>query len=216
MRPHEAPEIVIVRTGAANLASVCAACRRAGLSPRLSVEPRDVDEAALLVLPGVGAFGPAAENLERFGLWEPLRRRAAEGRAMLAICLGMQLLFEASEESPGVSGLGVLPGRVTRFPDSERVPQLGWNRVVAPFHAPTLRTGDAAFANSFRITTPPPGAISATTDYAGPFVAALERSGLLACQFHPELSGAFGLLLIRRWAAACLAAPRSAKEAAPC
>ncbi len=195
-------EVVVIRTGTANLASVMAALGRCGAQARISAEPRDVDEADRLVLPGVGSFGAAMQTLRAGGLVEPLRRRVAAGRPTLAICLGMQLLAEGSEESLGVSGLGVIRGRARRLPASVRVPQLGWNAVEAEPGCGTLSSGYAYYANSYRLMEPPQGWRVATTDYGGRFVGAIERGAVVACQFHPELSGAWGRGLIERWLAA--------------
>ncbi len=192
-------EVVIVSTGTANTASVVAAFARLGAAPRLSQDPSEIERAERLVLPGVGSFGAAMSGLAARGLAEPLRARIASGRRSLCICLGLQLLFEESEESPGVRGLGIVRGRITRFPGSARVPQLGWNRVDAPVGPGFVRDGYAYYANSFRATAPPPGWRVSTTDYAGAFVGAMERDGVVACQFHPELSGAWGLDLLNRW-----------------
>src|SRR5690606_8116047 len=116
--------------GTANLASVLAAFRRLGADPVVVDEPEAVARADRLVLPGVGTFAAARAALDARALVEPLRERLGAGRPTLAICLGFQLLFEASEESPGAEGLGLLPGVVRRFPAGARTPQLGWNRVA--------------------------------------------------------------------------------------
>ncbi|MCP4589916.1 MAG: imidazole glycerol phosphate synthase subunit HisH, partial [bacterium] len=117
--------VSVVQTGAANVASVCAALRRIGVQPRLTSSAAELRTPTPVILPGVGAFGPAMRRLADHGLDEVLRERVRAGYSTCAICLGMQLLCEASEESPEVSGLGVIAGRVERFPDSVRVPQLG-------------------------------------------------------------------------------------------
>jgi len=192
----------MIRTGTANLASVAAAFERAGQPVRISTDPDDAESAARVVLPGVGAFGPVADRLDELRLREVLVERIAAGRPTLAICLGLQLLAQASEENPGVSGLGVVPATVTAIADGLRVPHLGWNRVVAGEGCSLLEDGDAYFANSFKLDNIPAGWAGATTDHGGPFVAALERGAVLACQFHPELSGAWGQALIERWLAA--------------
>ena len=124
------PSLAVVRTGAANLASVMAALRRAGGQPVLVASPREVESAAALVLPGVGAFDSVMERLRGAGLVEPLAERIRLGRPTMASCLGLQMLAESSEEEPGARGLGVLNTGVHRFSASVRVPQLGWNRVV--------------------------------------------------------------------------------------
>jgi glutamine amidotransferase len=198
-----APTIPVVRTGTANTASVMAALRRLGAEPELTADAAWVREAERLVLPGVGAFAAAMDELGRAGLVEPLRERLRAGRATLCICLGLQLLAESSEESPGATGLAVMPGaQVTRLapPAPMRVPQLGWNLVTPAAGARFLNEqGYAYYANSFALHTPPEGWACATTEHGARFVAAAERGGVLACQFHPELSGAWGLALIGRW-----------------
>lgn len=193
------PEVIVVPTGTANVASVLAALTRLGAIGRISNDPTDIRDAAHLVLPGVGTFGAAMSRLTADGLAEPLRRRIADGRATLAVCVGMQLLFEASEESPGAEGLGVLPGRIKRFTGDVRVPQIGWNDVTVPDGSRVLASGYLYFANSYRMASPPDGCATATADYGGRFVAALERGNLVACQFHPELSGELGLTIMQRW-----------------
>jgi imidazole glycerol phosphate synthase glutamine amidotransferase subunit len=160
-----------------------------------------VEDAAHVVLPGVGSFGAAIAGLREAGLDRAVAARVEVGRPTLAMCVGLQLLFEASEESPHASGLAVLPGRVGRFPDTVRVPQFGWNRIVPEPGCRLLEPGYAYFANSYRVLEAA-GCRVATAEHGGRFVAALERGGLLACQFHPELSGAYGHALIARWLAA--------------
>ncbi len=192
-------EVIVVRTGTANLASVCAGLERINAAPRITENPADVSAAARLVLPGVGTLAAAMARLEAADLVEILRARIAAGRPTLAICLGLQMLCETSEENPGLRGLGVIAGSVTRFPDTLRVPQLGWNRIVPEDGARLLEAGYAYFANSFCLREPPPGWTAAFAEYGGPFVAALERGNVLACQFHPELSSKFGIDLLKRW-----------------
>ncbi len=197
-------EVVVVRTGTANLASVLAALQRAGAPARVSDEAADVERAARVVLPGVGAFGSAMAALDERGLREAIRDRIEAGRPLLGICLGMQVLCEGSEESPGVPGLCLVPGVVRRFGEGVKSPQLGWNRVTPRGAGGLVREGYAYFANSYRLAETPPGWSVATADHGGEFVAAIQRGagragGVLACQFHPELSGAWGLQLIRRW-----------------
>jgi len=202
-----APDTVIVRTGTANLASVCAAFARLGAEPCVSDDPARIMAAPLVVLPGVGAFGAAMANLRAVGLDDAVRERARRERPLLAICLGMHLLCESSEESPGIAGLGIAPGAIRRFSGDVRVPQMGWNRVSAPPGSLLPQNDYMYFANSFRLKLPPPGWDCATTTHRGPFVSAMHRGSTLACQFHPELSGAAGLGLLRRWLA--LAAART-------
>lgn len=193
--------IQVVPTGVANLEAVTAAFRRLGRTVRLVNDATRIAEAAYVVLPGVGSFDRGVAALAERGWEHAIAERVGSGRPTLAICLGFQLLCEASDEAPGRRGLGVVPGRLARFGTDVRVPQLGWNRVQAPPCATFLRTGLAYFANSYRLAAPPPGWTASTGRYGGPFVAAVERAGVLACQFHPELSGAFGLRLLDRWLA---------------
>ena len=194
-------ETIVVRTGTANLASVLAALGRLDAPARTTTDPADIETAERLILPGVGAFGAAMGRLQTAGLVDPLRRRIEAGKPTMAICLGMQLFFEGSDESPGCVGLGVAPGMLKQFTGDIRIPQMGWNRIAADEACGILADGYVYFANSFRATDPPPGWAVATADHGGPFVAAMERGPVVACQFHPELSGAFGLEMIRRWLA---------------
>jgi imidazole glycerol-phosphate synthase subunit HisH len=193
--------ITVVPTGLANIASVLAAFERIGIKGRISEDRRHVREAAALVLPGVGAFGAGMKRIRELGLEDELRTRVIERRPILAVCLGMQLLAEASDETPGVSGISVIPGTVGRFSTQAglRVPQLGWNRVEAKPGAALVQTGFAYFANSYCIRSEPEGFTAAYADYDGRFVAAFEDGPVLACQFHPELSGGWGQALIHRW-----------------
>jgi imidazole glycerol-phosphate synthase subunit HisH len=196
--------ISILTTGAANLASVRAAFGRLGAETELVDDPGRVLDADRVVLPGVGAFGPAAQGLAARGLDVAIKERIENGRPLLAICLGLQLLFEGSEESPDIPGLGVFPGTVGRFDPSVTSPQMGWSRVSG---AGSIEPGWAYYANSFRATAVPNDADVALSDHGGPFIAAIQRGSLLGCQFHPELSGAWGSDLLRRWMEApCLPA----------
>jgi imidazole glycerol phosphate synthase glutamine amidotransferase subunit len=193
-------DVVVVRTGTANLASVVAGLRRLGAEPRICEEPEAVVGAHRVVLPGVGTVAAAMERLAAAQLIEPLRDRVRLGQPTLAVCLGLQLLCEGSEESPDSPALGVVKGMIKRFSsDRVRVPQLGWNSIKPQEGCRYLREGYVYFANSFRLTEAPAGWSVAWADYDGPFVAAMERGNLMACQFHPELSGRFGLDLLARW-----------------
>jgi imidazole glycerol-phosphate synthase subunit HisH len=191
--------LAVVPTGTANLASVLAAFRRLGVAPVVASNVGEVDRADRVVVPGVGSFGAAMSELDRLTMREVLKRRLVEGLPTLAICVGMQLLAAASEESADIEGLGHLPSRVTRFPSTVLVPQLGWNQVVADADCRFLGDGWAYFANSYRIEQTPEGWSAARSDHGGKFVAALERGDVLACQFHPELSGPFGMGVLERW-----------------
>ncbi len=194
-----AGEVVVCRTGTANLASIFAGLRRAGGAPRMAENTADIENADHVMLPGVGSFGAAMASLAEDAMVAPLRARLAAGRPTMAICVGLQLLCRSSEESPGVEGLGVVDADVFRFPDSVRVPQFGWNHVTANTDCRLIESGFTYFANSFRLAERPAGWAVAIADHGGTFVAGMERGSLLACQFHPELSGAYGHALLSRW-----------------
>ena len=192
--------VCIVPTGTANLASVEAALTRSRCSPYRGEQPEQILEAALVVVPGVGTLAAAVERLESQGFLEPLVSRIEQGLATLAICLGMQLLAVGSEESPQTPGLGIFPGRVCRFPSTVRVPQIGWNRIVSDVANDWLEEGFAYFANSYFLPEAPNnGWKSVWSEHGVPFVAAAARGRVLACQFHPELSGIWGQNLLEWW-----------------
>ena len=193
-----AVEVVVVPTGTANIASVLAAFRRLGAHPRVSEDRGEVAGASHVMLPGVGAFGASMARLVELGLDGVLRERIEADRPTIAICVGHQLLFETSEESPGVRGLGVVHGHVGRFEGDVRVPQFGWNAVQSSEGSQLIEDGWAYFANSYRATAAP-GWVVATATHGGRCVAAMERGNVVTCQFHPELSGAYGEALLSRF-----------------
>ena len=196
------PAIGVVDYGSGNLRSVSKAFEAAGASVRVSKDPGDFEAFDALVVPGVGAFGDCAGHLREAGLWEPLKEWINAGRPFLGICLGYQLLFESSEESPGVPGLGVLPGRVVRFADSHlKIPHMGWNSVRSP-RAPlfdALESASFYFVHSYYPVPGEPGAVSALCDYGGEFAAAVSAGNVHGTQFHPEKSQAAGLALLRNF-----------------
>lgn len=191
--------VTVVATGIANVASVEAALRRVGADVELTDDATRVRDTARVVLPGVGAFGAGMARLTERGLAEAIVERCAAQRPLLCVCLGLQLLCAASEESPGVAGLGVLDTVVRRFGEGVRAPQFGWNRVEAGAGCQLLQSGYAYYANSYRISEAPPGWSAARSVHGVSFIAALERGPVLACQFHPELSGVWGRALLERW-----------------
>lgn len=193
-------DVLIVPTGTANLASVKAAFERLGASVALAEHADEIESAMRLVMPGVGSFGASIGHIRERGFADALAARIRAGRPTFAVCVGLQLLFESSEESPDSSGLGAIRGGISRLPDTVRVPQLGWNRVEPSAESNLIEPGHAYFANSYRATPPvAEGWAVATADHGGPFIAAMERGPVLACQFHPELSGSWGRALIERW-----------------
>ena len=194
-----APEVLVVETGVANTASVMVGLRRLGCAPRLAENPDELRDANRVVLPGVGAFAAAMRRLRESRMTDALRYRIESGKPTLAVCLGLQLLCEGSGESPKETGLGILPVTAVRYPESVLVPQLGWNRIEPGSGCRLIEPGYAYFANSYRVVELPEGWTVATADHGGPFVAALERGAVLACQFHPELSSDYGRELLGRW-----------------
>jgi imidazole glycerol phosphate synthase glutamine amidotransferase subunit len=192
-------KVTVLPTGTANIASVLAAFRRLGADPNLASDVRDIVDVERLVLPGVGSFGSAAGSVGHGSTRRALAERIEAGKPTMAVCVGLQLMSRGSEESPGVSGLGVIDSTVGRFRTNLPVPQLGWNRVDVDSESRFVKAGWAYFANSYRLTEAPPGWVVATSDYGGRFVAAIERGDVLACQFHPELSGEWGAHLLERW-----------------
>ncbi|MXW16235.1 MAG: imidazole glycerol phosphate synthase subunit HisH [Gemmatimonadetes bacterium] len=197
-----APAVTVVRTSTANLASVLTGLERIGCRVHTTAEPREVAAADRLVLPGVGAFAAAHRAIAAHGLADSLRDRIERGRPTLGICLGMQLMASGSEEAPGVPGLGVIGGMVEGYESGEegwRVPQMGWNLVTPHEDCRIIPRGHAYFANSYRLATVPDGWHPVWCEYAGRFLAGVERGPVVGCQFHPELSGDYGRALLTRW-----------------
>ncbi|MGH9209566.1 MAG: imidazole glycerol phosphate synthase subunit HisH [Acidimicrobiales bacterium] len=190
--------IAVLDYGIGNLRSAEKALVHVGADARLTSDPGLIRDAAGVVLPGVGAFGRCMEALEESALDELAVEAAFSGRPFLGICIGMQMLYHGSEESPDVPGLGVLPGLVRRLPDGVKRPQMQWN-VLEPRRATPLLAGIAAptwvyFVHSY---APDDGEHTvATCDYGGPVVAAVERGDVWATQFHPEKSGSAGLRIL--------------------
>lgn len=197
-------DVGIVRTGSANLASVAAAFSRLGASVRFVEDAAAVRSADFLTLPGVGSFSAARAGLRAKRLDDAIRQRVNAQRPTLGICLGLQLLAARSVEAEEAGrtnniGLGVLPVDVVPLPSSVTLPQLGWNAVTADAGCQILQSGTAYFAHSFALSAEPPGWAHATTTHGIRYVSAVERGPVVACQFHPELSGAWGASLLRRW-----------------
>jgi glutamine amidotransferase len=191
-------EVLIVPTGTANIASVMAAFARADARPRVAEAAAEIEAAGHVMLPGVGAFGAAMQRLRSRGFDAALLARMAADRPTICICVGHQLLFRASMESPGEAGLGLIAAEIGRFEGEVRVPQFGWNEVRAAPSTRVLGSGYAYFANSYRALQAPGWAV-AEAEHGGAFVAGVERGRVVGCQFHPELSGTYGAALLRRF-----------------
>ena len=194
--------IAIIDYGMGNLRSVQKAFERLGHAAEVTGDAERVTRAPGVVLPGVGAFAACMTNLAAAGLVEPVRQVIRAGRPFLGICLGMQLLFDESEEFGPVAGLGILPGRVVRFsPDPERkIPHMGWNSVRVVRRAPELAgIEDGAYVYFVHSYYPVPrdaDVVATTTPYGEEFASSVVRDNVFACQFHPEKSQQVGLRLL--------------------
>ena len=191
----------IVDYGAGNLCSVQNTLEELGAEYVVTNQPQAVQEADKLLLPGVGHFGQMMTALDRLSLRDPILERMRAGVPMLGICLGLQSLFETSEESPDSRGLGVFAGTVKRFTGDIRIPHMGWNSLSA-VRATRLLEGlpkepYAYFAHSFYV--PVMEATAATCTYAQPYTAILERENIFGVQFHPEKSGPVGLQIVKNF-----------------
>jgi glutamine amidotransferase len=193
-----APVVAVLDYGIGNLRSAEKALQHVGADATLTADPDRVAAADAVVLPGVGAFGPCVRALVDRGLDVVARRAVADGVPFLGICVGMQVLYESSEESPGVPGLGLLPGTVRRLPDGVKYPQMQWNTldVSGSDHLFDGLGGSPwmYFVHSFAAEMGDD--VVATCDYGGPVAAAARRGSVRAVQFHPEKSGRPGLELL--------------------
>ena len=191
--------IAIIDYGAGNLQSVEKALRHLGCQCQITADPGELAAAQAAVLPGVGAFGDAMGQLRARGLEEPIRRFVSSGKPFLGICLGLQILFEESEESPGVKGLGLLRGRVLRLPKESglKIPHIGWNSlsVGKPGGLFAGVEGEPYYLRAEE------DVVTATAEYGTTIHAAVQKGNLLACQFHPEKSGQVGLSLLENFKA---------------
>jgi len=224
--PDARPLVAVVDYRMGNLRSLATSLERAGAGVRIATGPEGLEGADGLLLPGVGAFGPAMANLAEQKLLDPVIAWARADRPFLAICVGMQLLFEESneksnegsnEESSGESnaegvhkGLGIVPGRVTRLPDGLRIPEMGWNTIDLTPAAGESAYGEALtdggyyyYAHSYCAQAAGTDAVLATTTYGVTFASVVGRGRMLGTQFHPEKSAQVGSKLIARFVEVC-------------
>lgn len=203
--------IAIIDYGMGNLRSVQKGFEKAGFEALVTDDPKRVLEAEKVVLPGVGAFPDCMRNLEQGGFIEPILKVIKDGRPFLGICLGLQLLFTESEEFGIHKGLGIIPGRVVRFPEGMeeggeelKVPHMGWNQLAIKRSAPAfsgLEDGtNVYFVHSYYVKPQDESVIAATTTYGIEFCAAVWKDNVTACQFHPEKSQDVGLGILRNFA----------------
>jgi glutamine amidotransferase len=192
--------IAVVDYGIGNLRSAEKALQHLGVDARLSSDPREIERADKVVLPGVGAFGACMSALRASGLEIVTKEAATDGRPFLAVCIGMQMLFDASDESPGMSGLGIIEGRVTKLPSTVRLPQMGWNTLEinegSKLCAGLPEPAWLYFVHSYVPEPADPTVVAAWCEYGRRFAAAIEAGPVWATQFHPEKSGDVGLALL--------------------
>ncbi len=204
--PKQPPEIVLVDYGAGNMRSVQRALEAVGQQPLVTSDPRDLAHARGIVLPGVGSAQDAMRALARLDLIASLRDYAASGRPFLGVCVGQQLLFDASEEGGGVECLGILPGIVRRFPSDRglKVPQIGWNTVWLKYEHPLLDGIPNAsyfyFVHSYYVDPAEREMTLGATEYGIDFASVVARENVVATQFHPEKSADLGLRLYANFA----------------
>jgi len=200
------PRIVIIDYGMGNLRNVQKGFEKIGFEAELTRSKKEIEKASAIVLPGVGAFKDCMENLEKYGLIEPLLRSIEKGKPYLGICLGLQILYSESEEFGSHKGLDLIKGKVVRFrPDPEhKVPHMGWNTIEKEKEVPMLRgveSGDFFyFVHSYYVIPEEAKWISTFTTYGKPFVSSIWKENLFATQFHPEKSQQKGLRVLENFA----------------
>lgn len=195
--------IAIIDYDAGNLNSVCKALEYLGKETVVTRDPAVILSSDRVILPGVGAFGEAMKRLYAYGL-VPVIREAADTRPFLGICLGLQLLFEKSEESPGVAGLGILKGEILRIPDAPglKVPHIGWNSLDICKEHPLFEgvcSPYVYFVHSYYLHAAEREIVTATAQYGVQIDASVQKGRLFACQFHPEKSGEAGLRILKNF-----------------
>ncbi|WP_312693682.1 imidazole glycerol phosphate synthase subunit HisH [Caproiciproducens sp.] len=197
--------IAVIDYGAGNLQSVVKAFHFIGCDILVTADQDELKQASAAVLPGVGAFGDAMNCLKRSDFINPVLDFIESGKPFLGICLGMQLLFEGSEETPGVNGLGVLKGRIIRIPAETglKIPHIGWNSLVVKENASLFRNLEpnpyVYFVHSYYLKAENPDVVSSTTNYGVEIDASVQRGNLFATQFHPEKSGKTGLQMLKNF-----------------
>jgi glutamine amidotransferase len=197
--------IAVIDYGAGNLYSVKNALDFLGADVKITHDPQEIIAADKVILPGVGAFGDAMTELEKSGLKEAVYQAAISEKPFLGVCLGLHLLFEESEESPGIKGLGVLKGTVGKIPKTQglKIPHIGWNCLTFPKESRLFSDiGERPFVyfvHSYYIKPQDETVVSAYTEYPSPLAVAVEKNNLFATQFHPEKSGGVGLEILKHF-----------------
>lgn len=197
--------VAIIDYDAGNIKSVEKALHRLGQQVEITRDRTKIMAADHVILPGVGAFGDAMEKLNQYGLTEVIHEVVKKGTPFLGICLGLQLLFERSDEAPGVKGLGVLKGEILRIPDAEglKIPHMGWNSLTFPRSGRLFEGIDDGayvyFVHSYYLKAKEEQIVTATTDYSTLIHASVEKENVFACQFHPEKSSDVGLKILENF-----------------
>lgn len=197
--------VAIIDYDAGNIRSVEKAVALLGDEAVVTRERDVILSADHVILPGVGAFGDAMEKLQGFGLVDVICEAVDRKLPFLGICLGLQLMFESSEEAPGVTGLGLLPGKILRIPEAEglKIPHIGWNSLAFPNQGRLFRgIAEGAyvyFVHSYYLQAEDPQIVTAVTEYGTTIHASVERDNLFACQFHPEKSSETGLKILQNF-----------------
>lgn len=196
--------VAIIDYDAGNVKSVEKAVEHLGYEAKLTRDRDEILNADHVILPGVGSFGDAMKRLEEYGLVQIIKEVTAKGTPFLGICLGLQLLFDSSEESPGVKGLGLIPGKVVRIPDKGlKVPHIGWNSLEYPNPGRLFKDIPEEtyvyFVHSYYLQAEDPSVVTATTEYAAHIHASVEKDNIFATQFHPEKSSDVGLKMLKNF-----------------
>ncbi|HJC90152.1 MAG TPA: imidazole glycerol phosphate synthase subunit HisH [Candidatus Mediterraneibacter excrementigallinarum] len=197
--------IAIIDYDAGNIKSVEKALDFLGQDVVITGEPEKILKADKVILPGVGAFGDAMANLRRTGLDEVIRQAAGRGTPFLGICLGLQLLFERSDEAPGVEGLGILKGEILRIPEKEglKIPHIGWNSLHLENNGRLFRGIEEGayvyFVHSYYLKAAEESIVKASTEYSVHIHASVEKDNVFACQFHPEKSSDVGISILKNF-----------------
>ncbi|WP_297861657.1 imidazole glycerol phosphate synthase subunit HisH [uncultured Acidaminococcus sp.] len=192
--------IVIIDYGRGNLHSVYNGLLKVGASPVVSGDPKVIAEAPRVILPGVGSFGDCMDTMRSRGLEEAVQEALHSGKPFLGICLGEQLLFEGSEEAPGVKGLGYFKGQVKKIVTGYKIPHMGWNRISTVNPSPLMEDADGKyvyFVHSFHAVPDDPSIITSVCDYGTQITASVGRGSVQGFQFHPEKSSFAGLAMLK-------------------
>ncbi len=197
--------VAIIDYDAGNIKSVEKAVTALGKEALITGDAKEILAADHVILPGVGAFGEAMEKLSAYGLVDTIKEVVSRGIPFLGICLGLQLLFERSEESPGVEGLGILEGEIVRIPESSglKIPHIGWNSLRYPYEGRLFRglpeESYVYFVHSYYLRARDPEIVKAVTGYGCTIHASVEKDNVFACQFHPEKSSAAGMTILKNF-----------------